>query len=197
MNREQLRQQAFSDIAAMLAQGDETGLSSLRDKYQSVPKASWHRWVKSVKTMVGHIDQKTMRLDESAAIALEASEHLPAAPSPDYITTSGRASGNLDFMRELERLYEDAEKLRTFAMDEKTGRIKLPKYLAQSINLRNGLLQTTLKAMQEVWDLRRMTEFYDAVINAVAEESPECAGRIMERLKKLNAETGMTYEARI
>lgn len=197
MNREQQRQQAFTEIATLLANGDETGVTRLRDKYQSVPRASWFRWVRSVKQLVGHVDQKTQRLDESAAIALQASEHLPAAPSPDYVGKTPTAKGNLDFMQKLDELYSDAEKLRAFAIDEKTGRIKLPKYLAQSVSLRQRLLDTGLKAMQEIWDLRRMQSFYDSVLEEISKESPECAQRIMERLKNLNAEVGMTYEARI
>lgn len=196
MNREQLRQQAFIEISKLLAEGDEKGLSALRDKYHGVPKASWYRWIASCKELIGHVDQKTQRLTESAAIALEAGEHLPAAPSPAYVDQKG-AAGNMDFLQRLESLYADAEILRRFSMDEKTGRIKLPKYLTQSVSLRQKLLETALKAMQEVWDLRRMQAFYDAVLEEIAQESPETAMRIMERLKKLNSEIGMTFEARL
>lgn len=196
MNREQLRQQAFIEITKLLAEGNEKGLAALRDQYHGVPKASWYRWIASCKELIGHVDPKTQRLTESAAIALEAAEHLPAAPSPAYVDQKG-AAGNMDFMQRLESLYSDAEILRKFSMDEKTGRIKLPKYLTQSVSLRQKLLETALKAMQEVWDLRRMQAFYDAVLEEIAQESPETAMRIMERLKKLNSEIGMTFEARL
>lgn len=195
MNREQLRQQAFIEIAKLLAEGNEKGLVKLRDQYHGVPKASWYRWVHSCKELMGHVDQKTQRLTESAAIAMEIGEHLPAAPSPSYVDKKG-AAGNMDFMQRLESLYEDAETLRKFSMDQ-SGRIKLPKYLTQSVSLRQKLLETALKAMQEVWDLRRMQAFYDSVLEEIAKESPEVAMRIMERLKKLNSEIGMTFEARL
>jgi hypothetical protein len=195
-NREQLRLQAFTEIAKLLAEGNEKGLKKLREKYHGVPIASWYRWIHSCKELVGHVDQKTQRLTESAAIALEIGEHLPAAPSPDYVGRP-RASGNMDFMQRLEDLYADAETLRQFSMDTKTGRIKLPKYLTQSVSLRQKLLETALKAMQEVWDLRRMQSFYDSVLAEISQESPEVAMRIMERLKKLNSEIGMTFEARL
>lgn len=196
MNREQLRQQAFIEIAKLLAEGNEKGLVKLRDQYHGVPKASWYRWVHSCKELIGHVDQKTQRLTESAAIAMEIGEHLPAAPSPSYVDKKG-AAGNMDFMQRLESLYEDAETLRKFSVDDKTGRVKLPKYLTQSVSLRQKLLETALKAMQEVWDLRRMQAFYDSVLEEIAKESPEVAMRIMERLKKLNSEIGMTFEARL
>jgi hypothetical protein len=196
MNRAQVRQQAFVEISKLLAAGDEDGLKKLRENYHGVPIASWYRWIHSVKELIGHVDQKTQRLTESAAIALEVGEHLPAAPSPDYVGKPG-AAGNMDFMQRLESLYQDAETLRKFSMDDKTGRIKLPKYLTQSVSLRQKLLETALKAMQEVWDLRRMQAFYDSVLEEIAKESPEVAMRIMERLKKLNSEIGMTFEARM
>lgn len=196
MNRAQLRQQAFIEIAKLLSEGNEDGLKKLRDSYHGVPVASWYRWIHSVKELIGHVDQKTQRLTESAAIAMEIGEHLPAAPSPSYVDKKG-AAGNMDFMQRLESLYDDAETLRKFSMDEKTGRIKLPKYLTQSVSLRQKLLETALKAMQEVWDLRRMQNFYDIVLENISQESPECAMRIMERLKKLNSEIGMTFEARL
>jgi hypothetical protein len=70
-------------------------------------------------------------------------------------------------------------------------------FFGQSINIRDGLLNTALKATQTVHDLQRNQNFWDAVIEEIAAESPETARRIMVRLHRLNSELGMTFDARV
>lgn len=184
------RQMAMVDIAKHLKEHGDVNWSAVREKYRDVPSSTFHRWVKTVRDSLRGDNGE---LTAAASIALEASDHIPAAPSPDYIAKSGQAGrAQIDFMARLDQLYSDAELLREFGMRD--GKIVSPKYFAQSVMLRKGLLETALKAMSEVWDLRQMQAFYDAVIEAVAEESPETAQRIMDKLKGLNSETGMTYE---
>ena len=132
--------------------------------------------------------------------------HLPAAPSPNYIARTGEAGmANLDFVAEIHALYADAHKLRAYAMknrvDADTGEvtevINNPAAFDKSIVRRASLLETAIKAVQEVWDLRTMQNFYQTVIEEIGRESPECQRRIMERLAELNGRTGMTMAMRV
>lgn len=141
------------------------------------------------------------RLDPSAA---EVVDHLPAAPSPAYIAKNGDAGlRTIDFVAEIQSLYRDASMLRAYAMktkpDPATGQpvevINNPAAFDKSIVRRANLLETAIRAVQEVWDLRTMQNFYETIIDEIGKESPEAQRRIMERLAALNERTGMTLGA--
>lgn len=184
------KDRAFVAIAKHLKEVGDEQWEALRKKYSNVPKTTFYRWIKTTKNLMGTDSEE---LGDAALKALEASDHLPAAPSPSYIAKEGaNGRSNLDFMQRLDNLYADAELLRDYGLRD--GKLVSPKFFSQSINLRRTLLETALKAMSEVWDLRQMQAFYDTVVEEVAKESPETAQRILERLRNLNAETGMTYE---
>jgi len=127
-------------------------------------------------------------------------DHLPAAPSPAYIAKHGdEGLRTIDFVAEIQRLYGDAQMLRTYALKrDKDGNpveaINNPAAFDKSIVRRAHLLETAIKAVQEVWDLRTMQNFYETIIDEIGKESPECQQRIMQRLAALNARTGMTLD---
>lgn len=131
--------------------------------------------------------------------------HLPAAPSPNYIARTGEAGmANLDFVAEIHALYADAQKLRAYAMKTKvdangevTEVINNPAAFDKSILRRASLIETAIKTVQEVWDLRQMQNFYQIIIEEIGEESPECQRRIMERLAALNARQGFTLSMKV
>jgi len=141
------------------------------------------------------------KLDPSAA---EVVDHLPAAPSPTYIAKHGdEGLRTIDFVAEIQSLYRDASMLRAYAMKMKTNpdtgereeHINNPNAFDKSIVRRANLLETAIRAVQEVWDLRTMQNFYETIIEEIGKESPEAQRRIMERLATLNAKTGMTLGA--
>ena len=141
------------------------------------------------------------QLDEAAA---EIVDHLPAAPSPAFIAKSGDAGlRTIDFVAEIHSLYADAKMLRAFAVkakqDPDTGEVREhiqnPAAFDKSIARRADLLETAIHAVQQVWDLRTMQNFYETVIEEIGKESPDCQHRIMTRLAELNARSGMTMAA--
>lgn len=158
--------------------------------------------VQKVKKAGGTDRQREARENGTEAIA----KHLPAAPSPAYIARAGETGlQNLDFVAEIHALYADARMLRAYAMktrpDPVTGEqvevINNPAAFDKSIVRRAGLLETAIKAVQEVWDLRQMQAFYETVIEEIGRESPEVQKRIMVRLSELNNRTGMTLSMRV
>lgn len=158
--------------------------------------------VQKVKKAGGTDRQREARANKTEDIA----RHLPAAPSPAYIARTGEAGlQNLDFVAEIHALYADAQKLRAYAMkvraDPETGEmieaINNPAAFDKSIVRRAALLETAIKAVQEVWDLRTMQAFYETVVEEIGKESPEVQRRIMERLAELNGRVGMTMSLRV
>jgi hypothetical protein len=75
--------------------------------------------------------------------------------------------------------------------------INNPAAFDKSIVRRAGLLETAIKAVQEVWDLRQMQNFYEIVIEEIGRESPETQRRIMVRLAELNSRQGMTMSMKV
>lgn len=130
---------------------------------------------------------------------------LPAAPSPHYIAKTGeRGLQTLDFVAEIHALYADANMLRAFAISTVTAedgttseKIKNPAAFDKSIGRRADLLETAIKAVQEVWDLRTMQNFYETIIEEIGKESPEAQRRIMERLAVLNGQRGFTMAMKL
>lgn len=158
--------------------------------------------VQKIKKAGGTDRQREARANGTEDIA----RHLPAAPSPNYIARTGEEGmQNLDFVAEIHALYADAQMLRAYSMkprtDPETGEVKTvinnPAAFDKSIVRRANLLETAIKAVQEVWDLRTMQAFYQTVIEVIGEESPEAQKKIMTRLAELNSRQGMTMSMRV
>ena len=110
----------------------------------------------------------------------------------------------LDFVAEIHALYADAQKLRAYALSlgkdengETVEKIKNPAAFDKSIVRRASLLETAIKAVQEVWDLRTMQAFYETIIDEIGKESPEAQRRIMARLAELNSRQGFTMSMKL
>ena len=150
-------------------------------------------------------DARRVEAEENGTTAI--ARQLPAAPSPNYIAKTGENGlQTLDFVAEIHSLYRDATMLRAFSMadvvDKETGevlgeKIKNPVAFDKSIVRRADLLETAIKAVQEVWDLRTMQNFYETIIEEIGLESPEVQKRIMARLAELNSRVGMTMSMRV
>lgn len=193
------------------------------EQFPDVPEPTKWRWIREAKAAdvprpelinaKAKLVQKVKKLPPDAR-TIEARENgtehiakqLPAAPRPEYIARTGETGlQNLDFVAEIHKLYADAQKLRAYAMktrtDPDTGEmveaINNPAAFDKSIVRRAALLETAIKAVQEVWDLRTMQNFYETIIDEIGKESPEAQKRIMARLAELNSRQGMTLSMRL
>lgn len=213
----------FAAVAQHLSTVGANNWKVVLDQFPGIAEPTKWRWIKLAKeadvprpeliNAKAKLVQKVKKLPKDAR-RVEAEEngttkiakHLPAAPSPNYIAKTGEAGlQNLDFVAEIHALYADAQKLRAYAMknrvNQETGEIEEhinnPAAFDKSIVRRAALLETAIKAVQEVWDLRTMQNFYETVIEEIGMESPECQRRILERLALLNSRTGMTLSMKV
>lgn len=211
-----------SAVAQHLATVGANNWNSVLAQFPDVPEATKWRWIREAKAADvprpelinarAKLVQKVKKLPKDAR-RVEAEDNgtttiarqIPAAPSPAYIARTGEAGlQTLDFVAEIHTLYRDATMLRAFAIATATNedgetveRIKNPAAFDKSIVRRADLLETAIKAVQEVWDLRTMQNFYETIIEEIGLESPECQRRIMERLAVLNSRQGMTMSMRL
>ncbi len=217
-----IKEQVLADIRTHLSTVGSRDWKPLLDRWKDVVKepTMW-RWIREArdgeKTAPQLANAKaaiTRKLkgvkvdrdeDAKANGTVEIAKHIPAAPSPAYIAENGMAGlQKLDIAIEIQRLYADAMKLRDFAVAirrDPSGAerevIKNPVVFEKQIIRRTNLLETALRAVQEVWDLRMMQEFYEAVIDEIGKADPATQRRIMERLSELNSRTGMTMALRV
>lgn len=205
------RAEAIQELReAIKKYGVEAAPKLVREHYLDVPRPTWYRWLNEVAASP---------MDVAIDTARKAAKQMPATPSPSYLVDKPvEARAGIDFMSRLERLYADAEKLAadgemlrdysTVTVKDLEGeervKIKIPAFFSNSIKLRGdsiglraSLLETAVKTIQQFYDLRRMQQFYDSILEEIAAESPEVAQRITDRLAKLNAEQGITVDARL
>lgn len=211
-----------STVAQHLATVGANNWSAVLVQFPDVPEPTKWRWIREAKAADvprpelinarAKLVQKVKKLPKDAR-RLEAEENgtttisrqIPAAPSPAFIARTGEAGlQTLDFVAEIHALYRDASMLRAFAIATATNedgetveRIKNPVAFDKSIVRRADLLETAIKAVQEVWDLRTMQNFYETIIEEIGVESPEVQKRIMARLATLNQKNGYTMSMRV
>jgi len=220
----EVKKQYMDAVAKHLATVGANNWTAILDAFPDIQISTKWRWIREAKEAKVPKPQlinshaklaqrvkrlpKDLRAQESAENGTEKiAKQLPAAPSPHYIAKNGEAGlATIDFVSEIHILYADAKMLRAFSVtditDPETGevlgeKIKNPVTFDKSIARRADLLDTAIKAVQEVWDLRTMQNFYETIIQEIGKESPEAKRRIMDRLAVLNGKTGMTMSMRL
>jgi len=207
------RAEAEAAIRVHLSTRGNGDWEAVLTQFPDVSAPSMWRWIREVKagapegaqlkTAVSRIrrslkDDKVYRTEEASQQAVRhIADQLPAAPRPEYIARTGSAGlENIDFVREIRHLYSDALMLRAYCtkVDAETGQesIKQPMLFEKQIARRASLIETSIKTVQELWDLRTMQGFYQAIIEEIGKEAPDVQHRIMDRLRALNNERGMT-----
>jgi hypothetical protein len=209
-------------VSKHLATVGANNWNAVLDAFPDIPVATKWRWIREAKAAdvpkpqlinakaalvqkVKKLPKDARRVESEEAGTQHITKQLPAAPSPAYIARTGESGlQTLDFVAEIHSLYRDASMLRAFAIKAVQGedgttteKILNPAAFDKSIVRRADLLETAIKAVQEVWDLRTMQNFYETIIEEIGKESPEVQRRIMERLAVLNSKTGMTMSMRV
>ncbi|WP_284186477.1 hypothetical protein [Zoogloea oryzae] len=171
------------------------------EHWEHVPVATWYNWVaqaKSAKPTAADLavarDALRRSLADPAALSQTiAPATMPASESADGLTP-GEARRSLNLIGRLEELWQDCLMVRRHAIkhnDAGGEDIKLLKAFCQSVNMRNGIIGNVLAALDKLWNMQKMQDFHDAVIDEVRRESPECAARIVARMARLSAATGV------
>ncbi len=222
-NAHERRDEAYADIWRHIERHGNDNMGPIYKRWVGVVSENTVcRWIADVRAQMGADPSRLKRARKEIADRMEGvivdrdeeakangteeiARHLPAAPSPSYVAGGGAAAlHTLDIALEIQRLYGDALKLREYAValrnagtSKETEYIKNPAVFEKQIIRRTALLETTLRAVQEVWDLRTMQAFYETVIDEIGKADPATQKRIMERLAALNSRTGMTMAMRV
>ncbi len=102
------------------------------------------------------------------------------------------------FKAKFATLWADVEALRNSALrrTDEGARARDPAMLERAIKFQSELMVLSIETMKEVADLTLRRNFSQAVVDEVAAESPDCAQRIVYRLKRLSDEYKASDTAR-
>ncbi len=184
-----LRDEAITAIRTLTAHhGVKEGGRLARDQFLSVPYGTFMRWRQEAIGNVADADARAI-----AALGPEIRRNIPAPEAlrqeiADPVPATNRA---LRFWEEMDLLLSDADLLRAYALSKgHDGRLKVrvPRALVDAANMRQNLMKLALVQAEVAFGVQRAQEFFEAVIDAVGQESPACQRRIMEKLKRVQGE---------
>lgn len=91
----------------------------------------------------------------------------------------------------LDELAHDAQLMRDFALGRGADgavKVRVPFALRDAHKMRCDLIKLTRQQAEAAWSIERAQVFFDAIIDAVGQEPPDCQRRIMERLRAVQSE---------
>ena len=180
------RDDAIAALRSLTAQhGAKEGARLARERFPDVPAGTWGRWRQQAVGNVADADAKALN---SLAAELRRSVPQPEALVADQVPATRRA---LDFWATLDELESDARLMRDFALSrgaDGTVKLKIPFALRDAHRMRCDLIRLGLQQAEVAFGVQRAQEFFDAVVHAVGEESPDCQRRIMARLRSVQGE---------
>lgn len=196
------KDEAMRMIREHLATKGNDGVNELRDRfYAHVPKGTWYNWVlQAKKTPYSPEDMDKARkvlaatIEDPSLLEREMSRVIPPAPAVVADIGPQEARRSLNLINRFEHLYQDCLMVRNHSVntDKEGGEsIKLLRAFCQSITMRNGILNSVMAALEKLWNMQKMQDFHDAIIDEVRKESPECAARIVARINRLSEATGI------
>lgn len=128
--------------------------------------------------------------DAPAVLAQETQRIAQLEARIEALPTTAAASIDVNYLAEVRKLLDDIRMLREHSMkiDPKTGQPKIYNAIVfeKAVRARAQILKMSMEVLRDVWDVKAMHDFYDAVIRCVAAESPACAHRIIRELSNLN-----------
>jgi len=176
--------------------------SEIMAKHPTVPRRHFFTMVAKVKA--GTPDSEILRAAIKSVKQITLGQVVPVAPSPNIIATAENAQEmrhTIDFMSHVDEMLDDVRKIRDWALadpdDWGEQKIKNVHYFMNAVRLKCDVLGTALKGQQEFYDLRKMSEFYDTIIEEIGRADPDTQRRILDRLNALNNERGFTVHARV
>lgn len=182
------RDEAITLLRSLTTQhGAKEGARLAREQFPEVPAGTWGRWRQmAVGNAAGADAQALTSLAAEVRRTIPTPEQLMADPVP----ATRRA---LDFWAMLDELEHDARLMRDFALARGADgmvKVRVPFALRDAHRMRCDLIRLALQQAEAAWSIERAQGFFDAIIEAVGQESPDCQHRILARLRTVGGEAG-------
>jgi hypothetical protein len=186
---------AMSLIRQCIAElGPELGPKKARTFYPKVEKSVWARWVRQVR------DEDRDLYTASTALT---SPLVPAPPAdPPMLVGEVDDTGDQGFFEDqLSCMRADIALLHEYAAprDQQTGirRLRNPVMLVSVTRLRSAMLDLWVRNQSTIFNVDRMRELYNLIIEEVGKVSPDLQRVILVRLRELNQRRGLAMAAEL
>lgn len=180
------RDEAIAALRELIAQhGAKEGARLARERFPCVPSGTWGRWRQQA---VGNVAGADAQAQNSLAAEVRRSIPQPEALIADPVPATRRA---LDFWAMLDELEHDARLMREFALARAADgamKVRVPFALRDAHRMRCDLIRLALQQAGVAWSAERAAKFYQAVVDEIGAESPDCQRRIMKRLHHVQGE---------
>lgn len=180
------RDDAIAALRTLTAQhGAKEGARLARERFQDVPLGTWSRWRQQA---VGNATDANAQALTGLADEVRRAIPKPEALVADPVPATHKA---LNYWRLMDELESDARLMREYALARGADgavKVRVPFALRDAHRMRCDLIRLALQQSEVAYGVQRAQEFFDAVIEAVGQESPECQRRIMQRLRDVGGE---------
>jgi hypothetical protein len=182
--------------------------------YPSVSRPTLFRYIKEVRESIeksaaeygsGHLrlaqQQITQRVETPEQTQKKIKAHLPTAPSPAVVAAApADCISSFNFFAFFNKIISDLELARGSTVkknEDGTERVLNPAMLDRNLGRRLQALETYLHSIETVYNLERIRELYELIIDEVGKADPDIQRAVLVRLRELDNKRGITMSARI
>lgn len=175
------------EIVAWLTSGVGDGeVEKFRQRFPEVSRTTFFRWLKEARVVAGRREvEKTLKsAEELRAAEAEARKALPVPVSTDMlmpVTNSGAVQVIAEVMQMARRVAEKCEH---------EGKIRNLRGFVQAARLLLNSVDTAARVAERLHDMQRVEAMHVAIFEEIRKESPETAGRILQRIQDLQGRYG-------
>lgn len=190
---------------ALLAHVSEHGMAKwalVRAQFPEVSESTFWRSVsKYKKGATGTMGRQAQKETQKVIREIHrARDYLPAPVAPGTVIEHGvnNVRAAIDYLEQLGESLKVADQLRDASLTkdaEGHTKVRSAKILRDSARIRLDTVKAAASAMAFLADVKRMEQFFQAVIDEVGQIAPETQVAILDRLQALNQSYGMTTAA--
>lgn len=170
--------------------GEDEKIEDFRTRFPDIPRRTFYRWLKQARLVAGSQAQsRTMQRVRELA-AQEAPAKAAAAvgallPAPVTLNSIMPFS-NMNALGILRSAIQHTNDVITTCHNEE-GKVRNGKLLLSAAGNLIRAVETLNRVAERMNDVVKIEQMMNAMVNAVADVSPEAAIRILNRLKEINA----------
>ena len=212
-NKEQ-KQQVINAIHEHLKLEGPRNWEPVMERFPDVSRSTFFRYVKECRETVERVAmeegpgalrvaQKIIRanVEPPQKTQERIRAHLPTAPSPAIVAQSPQAAiSAFNFFAFFDKIVRDVELSRGTAVvtnEDGTERVKNPVLLDRNIARRLSIIETYLHSVETVYNMERIRELYELIIEEVGKADPEIQQAVLVRLRELDNRRGITMNAKV
>lgn len=202
----------INDIREHLLIEGPRNWETLQAKWADVSRATFWRLIKETRERMESNTPETpgamrdlqkrirARVEPADQVTEKIKAHLPTAPSPAVVAAAPKdAMEAFNFFAFFDRIVQDAELARGANLRQNPdGTVKVlnPAMFDRNISRRLTILQTYLQSVETVYNMERIRELYELIVEEVGKADPEVQQAVLARLRALNNKRGLTMAAR-